>query len=31
MNRTEARISQILGKVLVTLRTQIQRVQSKAA
>ncbi len=31
MNRTEARISQILGKVLLTLRTQLARVQSRAA
>ncbi|GIV59804.1 FliA/WhiG family RNA polymerase sigma factor [Rhodocaloribacter litoris] len=31
MNRTEARISQILGKILMTLRTQLTRAQSRAA
>lgn len=31
MNRTEARISQILGKVMLTLRSQLSRVQSRAA
>ncbi len=31
MNRTEARISQILGKVMLTLRAQLSRVQSRAA
>lgn len=31
MNRTEARISQILGKVLLTIRSRLSRVQNKAA
>ncbi len=31
MNRTEARISQILGKILINLRTQLAHVQSRAA